>query len=117
MQVAQESILETLESCATTTTKKEPRNRGAYRRVGRRGDAHHSIVEWMLYEEGCLSLRYISCALPVFTLVARDIEVTLNDVMIRNELLAKTSSVNYAGACDSWRTVASSKKYIFAGKF
>ena len=43
----------------------------------------------MLYEEGCISLRYISYALPVFTLVARDVEVTPNDVMVRNVLARK----------------------------
>lgn len=43
----------------------------------------------MLYEEGCLSLRYIGCALPVFTLVTRDVEVALKDVMVRDILAQK----------------------------
>ena len=71
----------------------------------------------MLYEEGCIPLRYISYTLPVFALVARDIEVAPNDVMVRNVLHAKKLSVDYRDACHSWRTVASSKKYSFAGRF
>ena len=43
----------------------------------------------MLYEEGSIPLRYISYTLPVFALVARDIEVAPNDVMVRNVLHAK----------------------------
>jgi hypothetical protein len=43
----------------------------------------------MLYEEGCVSLRYIGYALPVFTLVARDVEVAPNDVMVCDVLARK----------------------------
>ena len=58
-------------------------------RVGRRGNAHHSIIEWMLYEEGRISLRYIGYALPVFALVTRDVEVAPNDVVVCDVLARK----------------------------
>ena len=40
----------------------------------------------MLYKHCRISLWYIVCALPVISLVARYIEVALNDIMIRDIL-------------------------------
>ena len=54
--------------------------------IGRRRGAHHTIVKWVFYEEGSISLRYICYALPIFTLVARDVEVAPVHVMVRNVL-------------------------------
>jgi hypothetical protein len=49
-------------------------------------NAHHAIVKWMLYKHRSFSLGYVLCALPIIAFVTGYIEISADNVMVRNIL-------------------------------